>query len=135
MEWPRPPAGYVRRLRQLADCANLHVRFNAARSVKEDRPVWSVLEKSPVTGRLHWIMDWIGCLDGNAEVIAGRLAAWDYAKNGGQKAYVRRLLARDEAREASKERSLHTTTTGIASHLRKLNQRIADGAPNLKTVF
>lgn len=133
--WPRPPAGFTTRLRELADNPSLVVVFDRQQSEEEGRAVWFVLaiddERQPA-----WVCSWKGSLDGNLAAVAREVLRWDYRHNhvGSLRQDRINIKARMEEKKAARDRHVMTELTGIAAYMRRAYQALAYHEPSVGAV-
>jgi hypothetical protein len=121
----RPPAGFVRRLRQLADVPDLAVVWDADETESTGLHAWKVL--SVQAGEVRCICTWRDELDGNLEAIANSILRWDYRRNGGPKAAADRLISKQRAERDGRRRALRNQFEGFADYARKRYAAVARG--------
>lgn len=119
----RPPAGYTRSLRRLTEVPGLWLEFDPEEAEKSDAPAWKVMVRQK--DEEHVIVWWPHNLDGNLEALARRVSEQDHLRNGGAKAYARRVYRSVIANEREKERRFRDTMRGIADYSRDAFRKLA----------
>ena len=121
----RAPAAFLKRLRSMTGIEDLLLELNWDESEARGGPVWGVWTLQ--RGEPHLICQWLHTLDGNLDGLASHIAKHDYAKNGGNRAFARRIIDSVKANEREKKRKFRDWAHGVAEYSRDAFRKMAYG--------
>ena len=126
----QPPAGYVSRLRALADNPTLDVEWNEVRSEEIRGPSWSVIawqKEEP-----HVVVTWEHPLDGCVDAIATLVRRHDFRFNGGSKAFKAGWWEKQLAAKREKKRRFRDWARAVGDHGRDAFRALYYGDPGAR---
>lgn len=121
----RAPAAFLKSLRRMTGIEDLLLELNWEESEKRGGPVWGVWTLQ--RGEPHLICQWKHPLDGNLDGLASLIARHDYMKNGGQRAFRKRIMDSLSYKEREKKRKFKDWARGVADYSRDAFRKMAYG--------